>query len=81
MRGQAPPSLMGNLFRNTEEVTAIYNRLVKSSPIRAFIRRLLLRRLISLRMFCTDACGIFSSNPRRTHSGKKDKEKEEHGLL
>jgi hypothetical protein len=34
-----------------------------------------------LMMFCTDACGIFSSNPRRTHSGKKDKEKEEYGLL
>jgi hypothetical protein len=33
MRGQAPPSLMGSLYRNTEEVTAIYNRLVKSLPI------------------------------------------------
>jgi hypothetical protein len=33
VRGQAPPSLMGSLYRNTEEVTAIYNRLVKSSPI------------------------------------------------
>ncbi len=32
-------------------------------------------------VFCTATCGIFSSNPRRTHSGKKDKEKEEYGLL
>ncbi len=28
-----PPSLMGSLNRNTEEVTAIYNRLVKLSPM------------------------------------------------
>jgi hypothetical protein len=32
-------------------------------------------------LFCTAACGIFSSNPRRIHSGKKDEEKEEYGLL
>ena len=50
-----PPSLMGSLNRNTEEVTAIYNRLVKSSQIHAFITRLLLRRLISLRAFSYDA--------------------------
>ncbi len=56
VRGQAPPSLMGSLYRNTEEVTALYNRLVKSSPIwRALISRLLLRRLISLRAFSYDA--------------------------
>jgi hypothetical protein len=56
VRGQAPPSLMGCLYRNTEEVTTIYNRLVKSSPIwRTFISRLLLRRLISLRSFSYDA--------------------------
>jgi hypothetical protein len=30
---------------------------------------------------CTAKCGLFSSNPRRIHSGKKDKEKEEYGLL
>jgi hypothetical protein len=33
VRGQAPPSLMGSLYRNTEEVTAIYNRLVKLSSM------------------------------------------------
>jgi hypothetical protein len=33
VRGQGPPSLMGSLYRNTKEVTAIYNRLVKSSPM------------------------------------------------
>ncbi len=55
VRGQAPPSLMGSLYRNTEEVRAIYNRLVKSSPIRAFITRHLLRCLISLRVFSKDA--------------------------
>ncbi len=33
VRGQAPPALMGSLYRNTEEVTAIYNRLVKSLTI------------------------------------------------
>jgi hypothetical protein len=51
VRGKAPPSLMGSLYRNTEEVPAIYNRLVKSPPINAFITRHLLRRLISLRVF------------------------------
>jgi hypothetical protein len=40
----SPPSLMGSLYRNTEEVTAIYNRLV-------FTTRLLLWRQISLRAF------------------------------
>jgi hypothetical protein len=39
------------VYRNTEEVRAIYNRLVKSSPIRAFITRHLVRRLISLCVF------------------------------
>jgi hypothetical protein len=28
-------------------------------------------------LYCTAEGRIFSSNPRRTHSGKKDKEKEE----
>jgi hypothetical protein len=28
-------------------------------------------------LYCTAESRIFSSNPRRTHSGKKDKEKEE----
>ncbi len=32
-------------------------------------------------VFCAAACEIFSSNPRRIHSGKKDEEKEEYGLL
>ncbi len=32
-------------------------------------------------LYCTAKCRIFSSNLRRTHSGKKDKEKEECGLL
>jgi hypothetical protein len=33
VRGQAPPSPIGSLYRNTEEVPAIYNRLVKLSPL------------------------------------------------
>jgi carotenoid cleavage dioxygenase-like enzyme len=33
VRGQAPLSLMGSLYRNKEEVTAMYNRLVKLLPI------------------------------------------------
>jgi hypothetical protein len=62
VRVQAPPSLMGSLYRNTDEVTAIYNRLVKSLPIWcAIITRLLLRRLISLRAFSYDA--KFHCNP------------------
>jgi hypothetical protein len=35
VRGQAPPSLMGNLYRNKEGVPAIDNRLEKSSLIRS----------------------------------------------
>ncbi len=50
VRGQAPPSLMGILYRSTEEGTA------KSPPMwRAFITCLLLRRLISLCAFPYDA--------------------------
>jgi hypothetical protein len=38
-------------------------------------------KTLQIPVFCTATCGIFSSNPRRIHSGKKDKEKEEYGLL
>ncbi len=43
--GQAPPSLMDSLYRNTEGETAM------SPMLHAFITRLLLRRVISLRAF------------------------------
>ncbi len=49
VRGQAPPSLMGSLYRSTEEVTA---KLPPMWP--AFITCLLLRRLISLCAFSYD---------------------------
>jgi hypothetical protein len=56
VRGQAPPSLMGSLYRNTEDIRAIYNRLLKLSPsIHTFITCHLLSCLISLRVFSSDA--------------------------
>ncbi len=39
-----------------------------------------LKLFVTLYSYCTAKCRIFSSNPRRTHSGKKDKEKGECGL-
>ncbi len=39
-----------------------------------------IKKYLTTLLFCT-ACANFLSNPRRIHSGKKDKEKEEYGLL
>jgi hypothetical protein len=62
------------LLPNT--VAHLLYKTVTFSPLRPQV----IKKYLTTLLFCT-ACANFLSNPRRIHSGKKDKEKEEYGFV
>ncbi len=70
VRGQAPPNLMGSLYRNTEEVsTRIYY--APSPKTHSFSARLLLRRIVSLRVFSKGAKFHCAPSPKAPRVSKR----------